>query len=294
VNRKRFITGLSIALATGACRLPALARATPGSPPLVGINHIPFAVRNLEQAVETYRRLGFTIKPGRLHDDGIRNNHVKFPDGAGIELITAPAATDELTGIYTKMIAQGDGPGYVSFHSANLEPIEAAARRLPEAYSVDDVGILTYSSAALRWLFMFAGSNRSPTDRPEYFAHPNGAHATVGVWIAGTEQEQQQDLRLFAALGARIERKSVRAPDLLDATVATVANGEVIFLPAHRQLLPARPIVGIVLRTRDLSAARHALQAADITDLRSIETNTCKSLVVSPRHTHGAWLEFRA
>ena len=241
MNRKQFISSLSIALATGTCRLPALAQqATPGPPALVGINHIPFAVRNLEQAVATYRRLGFTIKPGHLHADGIRNNHVKFTDGAGVELITAPAATDELTGIYTKMIAQGDGPGYVSFHSANLEPIEAAARRLPETYSVDGVGILTFSSAPLRWLFMFAGSNRAPTDRPEYFAHPNGANATVGVWIAGTEQERQQDLRLFAALGARIERKSVRVPDPLDATVATVANGEVIFLPAHRQPICSR------------------------------------------------------
>jgi len=262
---------------------------------VVGINHIPFAVRNLEQAVETYRRLGFTIKPGHLHADGIRNNHVKFPDGAGIELITAPAATDELTGIYTRMISQGDGPGYVSFYSATtLEPIKSAAKRLLEAYSVDDVGILTFGSAPLRWLFLFAGSNRSPTDRPEYFAHPNGANATVGVWIAGTEQEQKQDLRLFAALGARIERKTVHVPDPLQTTVATVANGEVIFLPARRQLLPGRPIVGIVLRTSDLAAARHALQVADVTDPQSIETNSYKSIVVSPRHTHGAWLEFRA
>jgi catechol 2,3-dioxygenase-like lactoylglutathione lyase family enzyme len=282
-------------LGIAQCRLPARAQqAAPGPAPLVGINHIPFAVRNLEQAVDTYRRLGFRIKPGHLHADGIRNNHVKFADGAGVELITAPAATDELTGIYTRMISQGDGPGYVSFHSATLEPIEAAAQRLAEAYSVDEVGILTFRSAPLQWLFLFAGSNRSPTDRPEYFAHPNGANATVGVWIAGTEQEQQQDLRLFAALGARIECKSVRVPDPLRATVATVANGEVIFLPAHRQLLPGRPIIGIVFRTNSLSAARHALQVADVTDLQSIETNGYKSIVVAPRHTHGAWLEFRA
>jgi len=261
---------------------------------LVGIDHIPFVVSDLEQATQTYRRLGFTIKPGHLHADGLRNNHVKFADGAGIELLTAPAATDALTAYYTKMISQGEGPAYVSFHSANLEPIETAARRLGAAHSVDAVGILTFGSAALRWLFMFAGSNRSPTDRPEYFAHANGANATVGVWIAGTEPEQQQDLRLFAALGARIERKSVRVPDPVDASVATVANGEVIFLPAGRQRLPGRPIIGIVFRTSDLSATRRALQVADITDSQSIETDSYKSLVLAPRHTHGTWLEFRA
>jgi hypothetical protein len=48
-------------------------------------------VKDLNAASERYQALGFTLKPGRLHADGIRNNHVKFPDGSGIELISPPA-----------------------------------------------------------------------------------------------------------------------------------------------------------------------------------------------------------
>lgn len=30
----------------------------------------------------------------------------------------------------------------------------------------------------------FISDNRSPTDRPEHFAHPNGTEAMARVWVA--------------------------------------------------------------------------------------------------------------
>lgn len=261
--------------------------------PLVGLDHIPFVVKDLEQAAETYRRLGFHIKPGRFHADGIRNNHVKFPDGAGIELITAPAATDDLTRHYTQMISQGEGPAYVSFHATSQKALIAAVESIGEPYTLEG-NLLTFRNESLQWLFLGEGSNRSPTDLPEHFAHPNGANATLAVWIACSDHDREQALRLFKALGATVGQKIVRTPDPLRATVATVENGgEVIFLPSKRQLLPGRPIVGIVFRTRDLPAALHVLRTAGVEGPRSVETPAYRSLIVSPHDTRGVWLELR-
>ncbi len=58
-----------------------------------GLDHIPIAVNDLARAAERYRALGFSLKPGRPHDNGITNQHVKFPDGSELELITAPEAS---------------------------------------------------------------------------------------------------------------------------------------------------------------------------------------------------------
>jgi len=69
-------------------------------PLVVGIDHIPVVVADLERAQADFRAMGFAIKPGRPHADGIRNAHVKFRDGTEIELITAPAAVDSLTAEY--------------------------------------------------------------------------------------------------------------------------------------------------------------------------------------------------
>jgi catechol 2,3-dioxygenase-like lactoylglutathione lyase family enzyme len=292
LNCKPFMVGILSGLATIlGCRAPALAaEETPAVTATIGIDHIPLAVNDLASATETYRRLGFAIKPGRFHADGIRNNHIKFEDGGGIELITASALTDALTAGYLKLLSQGEGPAYVGFHTANLRAVRDGLEHLGQAYSLDN-GILEFTNAELQWLFLFEGTNRSPTDRPEHFAHPNSANATLAVWIAG--RDQPQILALFKACGARIEQKQVYVPDQLLATVATVANGEVIFLPASRQIIPGRPIVGVVFRTRDLSAVQRVLRSANAHEPVKLETDTYRSLFVASRDTHGVWIEFR-
>jgi hypothetical protein len=277
-----------LALATSA-PLPA-AGDKPAPDPLVRIDHMPLAVKDVDQAAGTYRRLGFAIKPGRFHDDGIRTQLVKFPDGAGIELITAAAATDALTANYVRLIAQGEGPAYVCFVTQDLVAVRQRLQELGEAYSEED-GQLTLDSPALAWMFIAGGSNRSPTDKPEHFAHPTTAYATLAIWIAGGDQARM--LRFFTGLGAHIVRERVYVPDGVLADVAEVASGgKVIFLPADRQLIPGRPIVGIAMQVRDLSAARETEALGGIATVAEHRVPYPRVLV-GPRETHGVWLELR-
>lgn len=55
------------------------------APQINGLDHINIAVVDLEAAAERYRDLGFSLKPGARHTNGIRNRHVKFPDGTELE-----------------------------------------------------------------------------------------------------------------------------------------------------------------------------------------------------------------
>src|SRR5580692_8943157 len=73
------------------------AKAQTSRPLIFGVDHIPLVVSDLDGAEADFRAMGFSIKPGRPHADGIRNAHVKFPDGTEIELITAPRSADILT-----------------------------------------------------------------------------------------------------------------------------------------------------------------------------------------------------
>jgi catechol 2,3-dioxygenase-like lactoylglutathione lyase family enzyme len=262
--------------------------ASPREPARIGLDHIPVAVRDLDAASATYRALGFALKPGRPHANGIRNAHVKFPDGAGIELLTVPAAVDPLSTKYVDMIRAGEGPAFLSFHARDTAALHGALRA--GGYPFSDAGGLTdLQSAELGFLFWIQ-DNRSPTDRPEHFAHPNGATALGAVWIATDDGDALA--RLLVRLGGRQERRRVSAPGAADATVVTLAEGKVIILPSSHRLLPGRPIIGASFRVADLATVRRALAAGGIAPWT--EPGSAERVVVEPSKAHGLWLEFVA
>jgi hypothetical protein len=264
----------------------SLAAALPG-PPRIGLDHIPVAVRDLEVAAAAYRALGFALKPGRPHANGIRNVHVKFPDGAGIELLTVPAAVDPLSATYLDLIRAGDGPAFLSFHARDPTALHAALRGGGYAFRQSG-GLTDLEADGLGYLFWLQ-DNRSPTDRPEHFAHPNGAIALGAVWIAADDANALA--RLLVQLGGRRGHERVLAPDAVDATTVTLDAGKVLILPAARRLLPGRPIVGASFRVTDLAVARRTLAAANVPTRPDAGVST--RIVVEPKHAHGLWLEFR-
>jgi catechol 2,3-dioxygenase-like lactoylglutathione lyase family enzyme len=231
-----------------------------------GLDHIPIAVTDLEAAAERYRALGFVLKPGRPHDNGIRNQHAKFLDGTELELITAPEARDELTSIYRTHLAEGDGPAFLAFFA----PAFAEAGR----------------QAAPSYVF-FGGLNRSPTDKPEHFAHPNGAEALIGVWLAADDLSRER--KLLQAMGATIERREVHVPDPLTTDVARLAGDEVVLLPGRFQIVPGRRIVGASVAVKSVASARRLLERSRGAPLRV----AAQSVFLPPSATNGLWLELR-
>jgi hypothetical protein len=249
----------------------SIAQHASGGPAVIGLDHIPIAVRDLEAAAKTYRALGFSLKPGRPHQNGIRNQHVKFPDGTELELITAPEARDPLTTKYRRHLENGDGPAFLAL----FVPDNARAPR--------DL------HPSLDYLF-FGPRNASPTDRPEHFAHENTASSLISVWLAGEEFSHERTL--FTRLGASIVKREVNAPGRVQGEVAQFPEGEVLLLPASHQRVKGRRIVGATLRVRRLSKVRQILEAQR-TPVTVSDVSSPASVFVAAEHTHGIWLEFR-
>jgi catechol 2,3-dioxygenase-like lactoylglutathione lyase family enzyme len=238
-----------------------------GAPLSLGIDHVNVAVADLEAAGTRYRALGFALKPGRPHENGIRNLHAKFPDGTEIELITAPSGVDALTRKYRALLAEGEAPAFLAFFTR--------APGLEKTLSADRVRVPGY--------VFFGARNASPTDRPEHFAHANTAYALTRVWIAGDDLSAER--RLLGALGATFRRGAVELPDRVDAEIAEFAQGSVVLLPGRFQIVRGRPIAGLTVAVRDLdAAAKFAGTAA---------RRTAASVFVDPRDAIGYRLELR-
>jgi hypothetical protein len=260
---------LAWALAAGGWAAGAAAQTTPRvmAP---GLDHIPIAVQDLESAAGRYRALGFVLKPGRPHANGIRNQHAKFPDGTELELITAPEVRDDVTAAYRRHLSAGDGPAFLSLHAPSLD---AGAREFAPPY------------------IFFGGLNHSPTDREEHFAHANSADALIGVWLASADLSRER--QLLTRMGATITRRAIHVPESLTADVALLAEDEFALLPERRQLVAGRRIVGATIRVKSLAVARAAVAAIAPASLPAAAGPQSSSIFLPPALTHGLWLEFR-
>jgi hypothetical protein len=254
---------------------------------LIGIDHVPLAVRDIDQASETFKQLGFAVKPGRPHDNGVRNNHIKFLDGSGLELITATRRTDELSAFYIDHLRRGDGPAFVSFHARNTAKLIAALSAAQIAFSQAG-SILTFKDPQLNFVFVVA-DNRSPTDRPEHFAHSNGAFAISEVWIATDDSAPLQ--RLLAALGATAKTTVAGTPEPTEALAFEIQNGRVVIVPARHQIVAGRPVIGVVMSVRALAGQHSASIPRAASTPGTASTSTTPMRITSPKSAHGLWLE---
>lgn len=231
--------------------------------PLVRLDHIPTAVHDLDAATADFQALGFAIKPGRPHANGLRNAHIKFANGAGLELITVANAGDALSARYVDFLREGEGPAYLTLHAPDEARAAAALKAAGIQHRFDANG-LELTDPRLDWIF-FAGDNRSPTDKPEHFAHANGAFATREVWVATDNAAPLA--RLLTALGAGSREETRREPFAAPARVFDLADGgHVVVVAARHQIVKGHPLIGVVM-----TSPLHPMQ----------------------RQTHGLWLTLR-
>ena len=232
---------LLLACVLALVSLPAMAQGS-----LQGLDHIPIVVRDLEQAKTDFEALGFMLKPGRPHANSLRNLHAKFSDGTELELISPSTPTDDLSHRYVDWLKQGEGPVALGLFAPQGSP------------------------APIEGIF-FDRRQRSLTDRPEHFAHPNSAWTLAAAWVAGLN-------------GLQITPGARRcSPFGTPLGVLRLPEGEIVVLPTSAQRLAGRPIVGATVSVASLDPVHRFVP-------RPFEGCT-DSLWVE---THGLWLEFRA
>jgi len=250
--------------------------------PLVqGMNHTPIVVSDIDKAQADFHAMGFTIKPGRLHPDGIRNAHVKFADETELELITAPKGVDDLTTEYRRKLESGEGPVYYGLSVSDPAQLFAKAHTANLSLKSED-GLLTFPVASPLHAIFFGKLEKVPTDRPEYFVHANTATRLSGFWV-----KDSQPLRdLFRTLDVPLSQTKPCGPLASSATVAKLAKGDVYLVSQTigPDILAAR------VNVRSILTAEKTLRSARFRPQKFACDKT--SLWLPPSVAHGIWLQF--
>ena len=282
----RIAGALILAAALLALACPA---ASSAQPLIEGLDHVPVAVADLDRAAADFSRLGFVIKPGRPHEDGIQNRHIKVPNGGGIELITATSSNDALSAEYVEWLRTGDGPAFWSIYSPDLKALTTSLDGLQLAPH-NEGDLVTWSGTQTYRLF-FGDRLRSPTDGVAYWAHPNTAYKLRAIWLSSASNVHH----LLATLGGNLAAEVGCAPFDAHATgVILPGDGDEVFITSRVRQPPHRPIIGVTLLVRDIGAARRVLELADIPYVTA--ASSCagnRSLWIQPAHAHNMWLELR-
>ena len=263
--------------------------ALPAHQLIEGLDHVPVAVADLDRAAADFARLGFVIKPGRPHEDGIQNRHIKFPNGGGIELITARSSNDALSAEYVEWLRAGDGPAFWSIYSPNLKALTASLDG--QQLAPHNEGDLVTWSGTQTYRLFFGDRLTPPTDGAAYWAHPNTAYKLRAVWLSAAGDER----RLLKALGGNLTEEVGCAPFDAHATgIILPGEGDEVFVTSRARQPPHRRIVGLTLLVRDIRAARRVLELADIPYVPAAASCAGnRSLWIQPAHAHNMWLELR-
>ncbi|MBC9909023.1 VOC family protein [Chitinophaga varians] len=149
---------------------------TSGQPVIAGVDHIPVAVRDLDSAAARFKALGFALKPGRSHTNGIRNMHVKFTDGTELELITATDARDELTTAYRQHLAKGEGPAFLALYTPDKAALIRLLKRSGLAFDTADGFPTMAAHGPLPYLFFGSGNQSHCMDivKDTTYSHVHG------------------------------------------------------------------------------------------------------------------------
>jgi len=272
----------SLVLLTVACAVAAEERQHSF---VLGMDHVMVGVSNLDSATATMENLGFAFKEGRQHDNGILNRHIKFRDGTEVEFLSITAAKDNLAEEYQRSIDQGNGPVFAGLYSPHLE---LTAERL-DSRNVEHFAsrsMITFPATSGHRHLFIGTRNLSPTDSANHFDHANGAVRFRGVWIACGDCTAE--LELMDHLGIFVVGREVTHPKRQAAMAAVLPEGELLYFPEEQQIIPSHPIIGLSLEVDNLDSTRAYLERHSLSAAESDGT-----LLLSPDHTPGFWLEFR-
>src|SRR5206468_11511002 len=170
---------------------------------LTRIDHVMICVPNLQQGIDTYTRLGFTISPGGVHPGQGTHNAIAFQEEDYLELLSGRDRDECLSGHpgggLLEFLARGGGLRYIAVQSDDLEADVAQMRRRGvDVSDPSEGGRQTPTGQTLRWqaatlgprhplpLFFIEHLTPLPERRQAAQAspHPNGALRVDRVYIA--------------------------------------------------------------------------------------------------------------
>lgn len=175
---------------------------------VIKLDHVILAVPDIDSAISYVSRLGFKIKPGTIHSNGLKNVHIKFANDTELELMTVVGQPgDAIAKNYQALINDKTIGAFVAFSGISVDSISAMLEPQNIKHEIIQERSWKYltfeQGGPLAAIFFIEYGSRLPTNK-QYYVHTSRAFAFDFVSLAAGK-ELRQVLQLIAPAQATRE-----------------------------------------------------------------------------------------
>jgi catechol 2,3-dioxygenase-like lactoylglutathione lyase family enzyme len=261
--------------------------------PLTRLDHVVIAVKNLDAAAATYKKLGLTLTPRGLHQGKGTGNHcIMFPS-TYVELLGIVDETGAKGRLAERVNARGEGGMAIAYGADDADKTYAALQAagiaaeppndLSRPLDLDGKSEMVrfrnimLPKLALPETMQFVCTHATPhltRARREWQLHPSSATGVAEVVIAVEDVSAAES--------------QLAAPTLTNAaiTLVTPADAERRF-GKSLQGVPKNGIVALAIRVNEPDAAAAMLSMAKVP-----HQETRRGVIVPASASHGVMIEF--
>lgn len=159
----------------------------------IHIDHVITVVDDLDKSVESWQQKGFTVKPGRLHANGLKNAHIKFKNGSSLELMSiSEEPRDAIARNYQKLLKEGgEGIVFIALTGISTDSMELilSQNNIPhETIKGKAWNYITFPDMTGLAHFFFIESFIKVKDTPTTLTHPNQSTGINEVIVEGDKR----------------------------------------------------------------------------------------------------------
>jgi hypothetical protein len=189
-------------------------------------DHFNVVVRDLEKSIGDLEALGFTVKRGKPHGNGVLNAFIKMKDRSYIEMISVQNPTDELARHFSKVLEErGETAVFLALEKHPLVAAGGMTLRTGGFFST-----LSYSLGHLLQAFFLIDYHRPPDDSP-HVEHRNGVSGVAELRGKRIPRGKELDAQ-FLPLDPRVHMSDPESGPLIsEVKFAMSCNQQVALKP---------------------------------------------------------------
>ncbi|MCB9258794.1 MAG: VOC family protein [Ignavibacteriales bacterium] len=247
------------------------------------LDHVIIGTKDLDKTSGLFKLFGFSIKNGREHQNGVRNNFIEFGDNSEIELIEINEPKDEISKNYKNLINENIFGLQFALRVNNIDKLTDSFKKLDFPFTdlVENNIYSTLSSKTINTelpIFFIQFNNENNNS---IINHSNRAKGIKSVWFETKDikksAKQLVDLG-FEPIG------NYEIPAFKNKVVEFRNNNFGIILIESDKY----QINGITILVEDYSNLKSILDKNNIT----FDEHSEKNIFVNPSQTKSIWIEF--